>query len=62
MLTADNGKVALELLKAHSSHIAGIILDFVMPVMDGYEFLSAINEAERYKNIPVLVSTSNSDR
>lgn len=62
VLTAANGKEALELLRAHSSHIAGIMLDLVMPIMDGYEFLREINKVEEYKNIPVLVSTSNSDR
>lgn len=62
VLTAKNGKIALEMLVENSSRIAGIMLDLVMPVMNGYEFLRAISRVDEYKNIPVLVSTSNSDR
>lgn len=62
VLQAENGKVAFSLLKQHHEKIAAILLDLVMPQMDGYEFLEKMSEQEKYENIPVIVSTGNSDR
>ena len=61
ILEAENGKEALDILAKKSSSIALIILDLVMPVMDGYEFLKHFQENEAYRYIPVIVSTA-SDR
>jgi len=58
ILEAVDGKNALEVLENHSSDIACIILDLVMPIMDGFEFLRIFSKNEMYKNIPVLVVTS----
>ena len=58
ILEAVDGRSALEVLDKYSSEIDGIVLDLVMPVMDGYEFLRVFSENEAYKNIPVLVATS----
>ena len=38
-LEAENGQVALDILRADPDSIALILLDVVMPVMDGYTFL-----------------------
>lgn len=56
-IEAENGKVALELLKLHHEEIAGVVLDLYMPGMDGFEFLQIMYSVEEYKDIPVLVST-----
>lgn len=38
VIEAENGQVALEILKEHKNSISLIFLDVVMPVMDGYTF------------------------
>ena len=38
ILEAENGKEALDIVE-NEKHINGILLDLVMPVMDGFELL-----------------------
>ncbi|MEF9896365.1 MAG: response regulator, partial [Clostridia bacterium] len=40
VLQAEDGQVALALLDARRDEIAAVMLDLVMPVMDGYAVLS----------------------
>ncbi len=56
-LEAENGAVALELLEAYKEEISLILLDIVMPVMDGYTFLSVMRDNPDYESIPVIVTT-----
>lgn len=58
-LEAENGQVALELLLSHRDEIALILLDIVMPVMDGYTFLDIIKKDPQLSLIPVIVMTQN---
>ena len=58
ILEAQNGQEALDILKEHSDEVEGIILDLIMPVMDGYTFLECYSAVEKWKNIPVLVATA----
>jgi CheY-like chemotaxis protein len=53
---ADSGKAALECLKL--SIPDGIILDLMMPEMNGFEVLEKIRNVEQTKNIPVLILTA----
>ncbi len=53
---ADNGQKALDYLEHTIPD--GIILDLMMPDMDGFEFLQKIGNVEKTKNIPVLVLTA----
>ena len=39
VLEAENGQEALEVLRQHKDSVALILLDVMMPVMDGYTFL-----------------------
>lgn len=50
---AENGKKALEIINEKSIDL--IILDLMMPVMDGFSFLLNIQEDEQHKDIPVIV-------
>lgn len=61
ILEAENGKEALDILNANEHTIALIILDLVMPVMDGYQFLEIFHANARYRYTPVIVSTTNDD-
>lgn len=58
---SENGKEALEMLRNNKESMVAIILDLVMPVMDGYEFLKKFRMHEEYKYIPVIVATTNDD-
>ncbi len=62
VIEAANGKEAFEVLEGKQGKIAGIMLDLIMPVMSGYEFLEKMGDREKYQNIPVIVSTGNGDR
>lgn len=57
VLEAENGQEALEVLKVHGEGISLILLDIIMPVMDGYTFLSHIKADSVYSSIPVIVTT-----
>ena len=39
-----------------------ILLDLMMPVMDGFEFLDALRQAAQWRDIPVLVVTAKAAR
>lgn len=54
---AVDGKAALELLKAAGSEVAVVLLDIVMPEMDGYETLAAIKAEEALRHLPVIMIT-----
>ncbi|MEG0988430.1 MAG: EAL domain-containing protein [Clostridium sp.] len=56
-LEAENGQMALKMLKEHNDEIAAVMLDLIMPVMDGYAVLEAIRENDSYGNLPVVVTT-----
>lgn len=57
ILEAENGQEALDILKEHKEQISLILLDIVMPVMDGYTFLSIMKADPSYASIPVIVTT-----
>ncbi|MEG1682547.1 MAG: EAL domain-containing protein [Oscillospiraceae bacterium] len=59
VLEAENGQVAMELLHRHHTEIAAMMLDLVMPVMDGYAVLEALRSDDRYDKLPVVVTTGN---
>ena len=54
---AGNGWEALEILHREPEAIALILLDVLMPVMDGYDFLDRIKADPELKLIPVIVMT-----
>ncbi|MEG2087908.1 MAG: EAL domain-containing protein, partial [Angelakisella sp.] len=59
VLQAPNGQVALEMLKKHSNKIVAMVLDLVMPIMDGYSVLEAVVKADNHSNLPIVVITEN---
>lgn len=61
VLEAENGAKALRLYEENRVHIAAIILDLVMPEMDGYEFLRRFAEEPQSAGVPVIVSTGQAD-
>ena len=57
VLEAENGQQALDVLQAHGDDVALILLDVMMPVMDGYTFLDRIRADSVLSRIPVIVTT-----
>ncbi len=56
IIEAENGKVGISVLKNEEIKPDLILLDLMMPVMNGFEFLKVIRETE-FSNIPILVLT-----
>ena len=57
---AENGLEALNIMK--SEPIDLVLLDVMMPVMDGPDFLKIVKSDEAYKDIPVAVLTTDDSR
>lgn len=62
ILEAENGKQCLDLLAQHETGISLVLLDLIMPVMDGFEVLSHMNDSHLIEDIPVImISSDDSD-
>ena len=55
---AENGLEAWELLNEDNNDYSLILLDLLMPVMDGFELLDKVRSDEVLRTIPVIVMTS----
>lgn len=60
VIQAENGKIAFEKLEEYQLDIIAIMLDLVMPEMDGYQFLTKISKIKEYNNTPIIVTTGES--
>ena len=58
VLYAENGAQALEMIKENEKQLSMILLDLLMPEMDGYELLGKIKADSALRRIPVIVLTS----
>ena len=56
VIEARNGRVALERVK--ESTPGAILLDLIMPEMDGFEFVSVLRASEAWREIPVVILTA----
>jgi CheY-like chemotaxis protein len=56
VVEAENGRAALERLQAGVPAL--ILLDLMMPEMDGFEFLTELRRHEAWRAIPVVVVTA----
>lgn len=57
VIGATNGEEAWELLEK-TPDIAMILLDRMMPKMDGMEFMARLNKSKRFRDIPVVMQTA----
>ncbi|MDD2980619.1 MAG: EAL domain-containing protein [Hespellia sp.] len=60
VLEAENGQMAWEILQEKQDDIAAVLLDIIMPVMGGYEFLGKVRTAGM-TDLPIIVMTGESD-
>ena len=56
VVEAENGRVALERLRGVSPSV--ILLDLMMPEMDGFEFVAEFRRHEAWRAIPIVVITA----
>ena len=62
VITADNGKMALDLLSSIAILPSAILLDLMMPIMNGWEFADAVSKNSRFSKIPIILVTAYGDR
>ena len=53
---AENGRTALNALERDAPSL--IILDLMMPEMDGFEFVASLHDRPEFRSIPIIVVTS----
>lgn len=58
ILQASNGEEGLELLQEHGCDIALVLLDILMPGLDGFDVLNMMNVNHWIEEIPVIVISS----
>lgn len=56
VMTATNGREALELLAAQQPSI--VLLDLMMPVMDGWSFCRAVKGNEATRHLPIIIMSA----
>ena len=59
VLTAGNGQEALEMARRHPVDL--VVSDWNMPVMGGLELIQGLREEDQYRDVPVLVLTTEDD-
>ncbi|MBQ7623859.1 MAG: EAL domain-containing protein [Clostridia bacterium] len=58
LLFAENGKDAMDLMREHKEDLSIILLDLIMPVMNGFEVLEAVKADDELSHIPIIVLTA----
>ncbi len=57
----ENGQEALELIQKQGDNIIAMLLDLIMPVMDGFQLLRYMNDNGLTASIPVFIISAESD-
>ncbi len=60
VIEAENGRIAMDTL--HATHVDGLLLDIIMPEMDGLEVLATLRGEQELDHVAVLVATSAKER
>lgn len=61
ILEAENGVQAIDAIKEHESSICIVLLDLVMPIMDGFGVLDFMGKQGIMSRIPVILITADDD-
>jgi hypothetical protein len=57
VLHAENGREGLDVLDQNPD-VDVILMDIMMPEMDGYDTMRAIRQVERFRNLPIIALTA----
>jgi len=59
LFDADNGSIGIDMFNAHKPDL--VLMDVIMPIMNGYEACSRLRAISDYQSLPVLMLTGLSD-
>ena len=58
IIYASNGREALEQIERYRDRLSVVLLDLIMPELDGFQVLERVRGDEFLKQIPVIVLTA----
>lgn len=58
---AENGEAALAVIRRSYKTLSAVLLDIMMPIMNGYEVLKKMREHPLFSQLPVIVVTGSED-
>lgn len=61
VIKAETGEEAMDYIENQSYEFAVVLLDWMLPGIDGIEVLKRIRMNERYMNVPIIMLTAKSD-
>ena len=57
VITATNGRQAIELIE-QTEDLSAVLMDIMMPEMDGYETMREIRKSPKFRALPILALTA----
>jgi len=57
VISATNGRQAIELIR-HTPGLSAVLMDIMMPDMDGYETMRQIRNDHRFRSLPIIALTA----
>ena len=58
IIYASNGREALEMIEQYKDRLSIVLLDLIMPEMDGFEVIARVRSDEFLNSIPIIVLTA----